>query len=212
MPKLDSEESDDGSRSSCEYQACNVSDFYISDMIFSGAPTGSYSEFDNKIDTMFQPDYKFEESSLLCDLTEDYMVLPFLEEKLDPGNDFDGRPQEEFVTEADNSSLYTAIHQLKSCNQEIHMDTYTDQEYDCFDPQMYIRSLPDQSDVPFTLLQNSGTNEKQNNKQITLVLDLDGKYTVLCDFFELKYMLIQACFILAVRLIFSCGCPDLFSK
>ncbi|KAL8460810.1 hypothetical protein ACS0TY_032352 [Phlomoides rotata] len=167
VPQLDSEESDDGSRSSCESQACNVSDFYISDMIFSGAPTGSYSEFDDKIDTLF--DYKLEESSLFCDLTDEYMVLPFLEEKLDAGNDFDGRPQEETATEAGNPSLYTAIHQLKSCNQEAHMDTYTDQEYDCFDPQMYIRSLPDQSDVPFTLMQTSVTNEKQ----ITLVLDLD---------------------------------------
>lgn len=154
-------------------------------MIFSGAPTGSYTEFDNKTDTVFLPDYKFEESSLLCDLTEEYLVFPFLEEHLDAGNDFDGRPQDETVTEADNSSLYTAIQQLRSCNQEAHLDTYVDQEYECFDPQMYIRSLPDQSDVPFTLLENLVTNEKQNNKQITLVLDLDGKFTVLRSFFKL---------------------------
>lgn len=179
VPQLDSEDSDDSSRSSCEYQACNVSDFYISDMIFSGAPTGSNSEFDNKTDAVFLPDNKFEESSLLCDFTEEYMALPFLGENLDAGHDFDGRPPEETVIDDDNSCLYMAIHQLRSCNQDSHINTYTDQDYECFDPQMYIRSLPDQPDMAVTLLPTSVSNEKQNAKQITLVLDLDGKYIVL---------------------------------
>ncbi|KAH6825581.1 hypothetical protein C2S53_017553 [Perilla frutescens var. hirtella] len=171
VPQLDTEDSDDGSRSSCEYQACNVSDFYISDMIFSGTPSGSNSQFDNKTDTVFLPDYKFEESSLLCDISEEYMALPFLEENLDAGHDFDGRPPQETI-DAENSSLYMAIHQLKSCNNDSQINTYTDQDYECFDPQMYIRSLPDQPDVSFTLLSTSVSNEKQN-KEITLVLDLD---------------------------------------
>ncbi|XP_057764119.1 uncharacterized protein LOC130985261 isoform X2 [Salvia miltiorrhiza] len=171
VPQLDSEDSDDCSRSSCEHQACNISDFYISDMIFSGAPSGNNSQFDNRTDTDFLPDYKFEESSLLCDLTEEYMALPFLEENLDTGHDFDGRPPQETI-DPDNSSLYMAIHQLKSCNQDSQINTCSDQDYECFDPQMYIRSLPDQPDVAFSLLPTSVSNEKQN-KQITLVLDLD---------------------------------------
>ncbi|KAI3466791.1 hypothetical protein Pfo_023454 [Paulownia fortunei] len=173
LPRLDSEDSDDGCRSSCEYQACNVSDFYISDMIFSGPPVGSNSVLDNKADPMFLPDYKCEESSLLCDLNEEYMVLPFLEDILDTGYDHDGRPSEETIVDADNSSLYMAIHQLRSYNQDSHVDAYPDPDYECFDPQMYIRNLPDQPDLSFNLLPTSVPNEKRNTKQITLVLDLD---------------------------------------
>lgn len=146
-------------------------------MIFSGAPSGNNSQFDNRTDTDILPDYKFEESSLLCDLTEEYMALPFLEENLDTGHDFDGRPPQETI-DSEDSSLYMAIHQLKSCNQDSQINTYSDHDYECFDPQMYIRSLPDQPDVAFSLLPTSVSNEKQN-KQITLVLDLDGKCIIL---------------------------------
>ncbi|KAI3456069.1 hypothetical protein Pfo_012732 [Paulownia fortunei] len=173
VPQLDSEDSDDSSRSSCKYQACNVSDFYISDMIFSGPPIGSNSDFDNKTDTVFLPDYKCEESSLLCDLTEEYMVLPFLEDSLDTGRDHGGRPSEETIVDADNSSLYMAIHQLRSYDEDSQIISYPDQDYECFDPQMYIRNLPDQPDMAFTLLPTAVPNDKQNTKQITLVLDLD---------------------------------------
>lgn len=171
VPQLDTEDSDDGSRSSCEYQACNLSDFYISDMIFSGAPSERNSHFDNKEDSVFLPDYRFEESSLLCDLTEEYMALPFLEDNLGAGHDFDGRPPQETI-DAENSSLYMAIHQLKSCNQDSQINAYSDQDHDCFDPQMYIRNLPDQTDTAFNLLPTTMSNEKPN-KEITLVLDLD---------------------------------------
>ncbi|KAK4399308.1 cold-regulated inner membrane protein 1, chloroplastic [Sesamum angolense] len=182
VPQLDSEDSDDSSRSSCEYQACSVSDFYISDMIFSGPPVGSnypgepigsHSEFDDRTDALLLPDYKCEESSLLCDLTEECMVLPFLEDTLATGCDHDGGPSEETILDADNSSLYMAIHQLRSHNQDSHINTYSDQDYECFDPQMYIRNLPEQPDVAFTSPPTSVPNGKQNAKQITLVLDLD---------------------------------------
>ncbi|KAG6407234.1 hypothetical protein SASPL_130220 [Salvia splendens] len=170
VPQLDSEDSDDCSRSSCEHQACNISDVYLSDMIFSGAPSGNDSQFDNRADTDFLPDYRFDESSLLCDLTEEYMALPFLGENLDTGHDFDGKPPQQNIDS--DSSLYMAIHQLKPCSQDSQLNTYSDQDYDCFDPQMYIRSLPDQPDVAFSLLPTRVSDEKQS-KQITLVLDLD---------------------------------------
>ncbi|KAK6154875.1 hypothetical protein DH2020_009123 [Rehmannia glutinosa] len=178
MPQLDSEDSDDGSCSSCEFQACNVSDFYISDMIFSGPLIGTNSVLDNKADTMFLPDPKCGESSLLCDMNEEYMVLFFLENTLNTGHDHDCRPSEETIINADNSSLYMTIHQLRSYNQVSHVDMYPESDYECFDPQMYIRNLPNQPDMAFNLLPSSMANEKQNTKQITLVLDLDGKYVV----------------------------------
>ncbi|KAL7089266.1 hypothetical protein ACP275_13G178200 [Erythranthe tilingii] len=170
VPQLDSEDSDDSSRGSCKYQP-DTSDFYISDMIFSGPPTESNS--DNRKETAFLSDYKCEEASLLCDWTEEYMVLPFLEDTLDTGHDHDGKPSEESIQNPDNSSLYTAIHQLRSYDEDSNAHTYPDQDYEYFDPQMYIRNLPDQSDMASSFLPTSVPNDKQNTKKITLVLDLD---------------------------------------
>ncbi|GER42753.1 CTD small phosphatase-like protein [Striga asiatica] len=100
VPQLDNEDSDDSSKNSCKYnQACNVTDFYISDMIFSASPIGSNSDFSSGTKSFFLPDYQFdEESSLLCyDLTEDHMVLPFLEDtfdtRLDNGDTSSKEPQ-----------------------------------------------------------------------------------------------------------------------
>ncbi|PIN13823.1 TFIIF-interacting CTD phosphatase, including NLI-interacting factor [Handroanthus impetiginosus] len=173
VPQLDSEDSDDSSGSSCEYQACSGPDFHISDIIFSELPPGSNSNFDNKTDAMFLPDYKCGDSSLLCDLTEEYLVLPFLEDAFDTGYDNDGRPSEENFIDVDNSSLYMGSHQIRSYSQDSHIDTYPDQDYECFDPQMYIRNVPYQPDMASTLVPASVPHEKQNTKQITLVLDLD---------------------------------------
>ncbi|KAL3616948.1 hypothetical protein CASFOL_039342 [Castilleja foliolosa] len=169
VPQFNSDDIDDSSRNSCKYQACNVSDFYISDMIFSALPSDS----DNKTDTVFLPDYQFEESSLLCDLTEEYMVLPFLEDTLDTGHDHLGRPSSETNTDSDSSSLYMAIHQLRPCSQDSYINSYPDQDYEIVDPQMYIRNIPDQPDVSLSVLPTSVPNNKQSTKKITLVLDLD---------------------------------------
>ncbi|KAL6546430.1 hypothetical protein OROMI_022151 [Orobanche minor] len=174
VPQLDSEDSDDSSINSCKYQACNVSDFYIPDMIFSALPVGSNAECDNRTDTVFLPDYQLEESNLLCDLTEEYMVFPFLEEdSLDSGRDHGDRPWKETNTDADSSSLYMAIHQLRSYDQDSHTNSYPVQDYECLDPQMYIRKFADQRDMSFSVLPTPVPNNKQSTKQITLVLDLD---------------------------------------
>jgi CTD small phosphatase-like protein 2 len=141
-------------------------------MIYSGPSIGNSSKFDSKTDAVFLPDYKCEESSLLCDLTEEYMLLPFLEDTLNIGCDLGDKQSEENIAHADNSSLYMAIHQLRSHNQDTSINTYPDQDYECFDPQMYIRNLPDQVDL-HTLSPTPVPNGKQNTKQITLVLDLD---------------------------------------
>ncbi|CAA0823692.1 SCP1-like small phosphatase 4 [Striga hermonthica] len=140
VPQLDSEDSDDSSKNSCKYnQACNVTDFYISDMIFSASPIGSNSDCSSGTKSFFLSDYQLDdESSLLCyDLTEEHMVLPFLEATFDPRLENGETP-------------------AKDCES--------------FDPQMYIKSPPYQADMafPVRVLAN-----KQSNKKITLVLDLD---------------------------------------
>ncbi|KAL6567324.1 hypothetical protein OROGR_000992 [Orobanche gracilis] len=174
VPQLDSEDSDDSSINSCKYQACNVSDFYISDMIFTALPVGSNAECDNRTDTFFLPDYQLEESSLLCDLTEEYMVFPFLgEDSLDSGRDHGDRPWKETNTDADSSSLYMAIHQLRSYDQDSHTNSYPVHDYECLDPQIYIRKFADQRDTSFSVLPTPLPNNKPSTSQITLVLDLD---------------------------------------
>ncbi|XP_028095563.1 CTD small phosphatase-like protein 2 [Camellia sinensis] len=101
------------------------------------------------------------------------MILPFLEDTMDAGGDHDGRTCEDTITDSDDSSLYLAIHQLRSCNEEPDINPYSDSDQlECFDPHMFIRSLPDPSDmVPnfhHTLL-----NKTQKMKSTTLLLDLD---------------------------------------
>ncbi|PIN04824.1 TFIIF-interacting CTD phosphatase, including NLI-interacting factor [Handroanthus impetiginosus] len=173
MPRLDSEDSDDGSRSSCGYQECNMSDFYISDMNFSGPATGRHSAVGNKADTTFLPDYKCEQPSLLCDLKEDYVVSPFLEDNMGIGYDHDGGVTEETTIDGGSSSLHMAIHQLGSYNQDSHIDTYPEPDCESFDPQIYIRNPLDQPDMAYSLMPTSMPSGKQNMKPITLVLDLD---------------------------------------
>ncbi|XP_051124969.1 uncharacterized protein LOC127247235 [Andrographis paniculata] len=164
VPQLDSEDSDDCSRSS---------DLYVSDMIFSAPSNGSSSVIDDETNAVFPLDFRCGDSALYCDLMKEYMTLPFSENALDTGSDHDGRPSEENFVNVDNSSLYTMIHQLRPNEPDSDMIPYPDQEYEGFDPQVYIRNLPDQHDIGSILSPNSIPNKKQDNKQITLVLDLD---------------------------------------
>ncbi|KAL2484322.1 SCP1-like small phosphatase 4 [Forsythia ovata] len=174
VPQLDTEDSEDSSPSSCKYQPCNMSDFYISDIIFSGSPAESNSVLDNNTDTTFLPDYKCEESSLFCELAEQYLLLPFLEDRLETGCDRDDKSCGETFIDVNNSSLFLGIHQLRSCKQESDVNIYPNlDQVECFDPHIYIRNLPDQLDVASTLLPATLPKEKQKSKQITLVLDLD---------------------------------------
>ncbi|KAL7168603.1 hypothetical protein ACSBR2_038939 [Camellia fascicularis] len=102
------------------------------------------------------------------------MILPFLEDTMETGGNHDGRTCEDTIIDSDDSNLYLAIHQLRSCNEEPDVNPYSDSDQlECCDPHMFIRNLPDLPDVapnfhPTTLL-----NETQKMKSITLILDLD---------------------------------------
>ncbi|CAL5391515.1 unnamed protein product [Camellia sinensis] len=154
---LGADDSDDNNRSSSEYQTCIVSNFYISDMIVASLPIEGNSP------------------STFFDVAKEYMILPFLEDTMEAGGDHDGRTCEDTIIDADDLSLYLAIHQLRSCNEEPDVNPYLDSDQsECFDPHMFIRNLPDLPDVvpnfhPTTLL-----NETQKMQSTTLVLDLDG--------------------------------------
>ncbi|KAI3741512.1 hypothetical protein L1987_59186 [Smallanthus sonchifolius] len=158
VPSLEDEDSDSINKNSCEYQSCNVSDFFISDMIVSSSPIE---------EAICLPNYECDESSIFLD--DEYMILTFLEDS----NDCDDRIKNcsEPVMASEESNLYRAIHQLTSCNQELDVNNYPDWDpAECLDPQMFIKNLPDLSEVETNLCPTVSPWER---KTVTLVLDLD---------------------------------------
>lgn len=152
--------SGDEDRNSCEYQSCNVSDFFISDMSVSSPPIERSSSSYGITEATCLPDYGCDESNIFFD--DDYMILPFLEDSIDTCNkeEDDSRNSLEPVMVSEESSLYLAIHQLRSCNQEIEVNNYPEWDpAECLDPQMFVKNLPDLSEV--------------ERKTVTLALDLD---------------------------------------
>lgn len=169
-PRLD--DCDENDRSSCEYQTCNVSDFYISDMIFSELPIKGHCVYDFNETAPF-PDYKCDEPSTCLD--EEVMILPFLEDTLESSNAHDSRLCEDSIINSVDSSFYVSLHQLKSYNQESDVNTYqVSDQAECLDLDFFIRTLTDVSDVATnpcpTNVKPEGTRKK---KSTTLVLDLD---------------------------------------
>nr|XP_043620959.1 carboxy-terminal domain RNA polymerase II polypeptide A small phosphatase 2-like isoform X2 [Erigeron canadensis] len=116
------------------------------------------------------PDYGCYESNLFFD--DEYMILPFLEDSVDTRNDPDDCiNHSEAVMVSEESNLYLAIHQLKSSNQDPDVNLYPDWDpSECLDPQMFIRNLPDLSEVGTNLCPATLPGER---KTVTLVLDLD---------------------------------------
>ncbi|PSS28988.1 CTD small phosphatase-like protein [Actinidia chinensis var. chinensis] len=199
---LGADDSDDNSRSSCEYQTCHVSDFHFSDMIVPGSddnrrrsceyqtcsisdcrisdifvadlPIESNSVCEDISDATCLPDYECDQSSMLFDLAEEYMILPFLEDTMQASSNNDDRTCEDIIIDSDDSSLYIAIHQLRSCNQEDDANPYLDlDQSDGFDPHMFIRNLPELPDAAENFLPAVLPKEMQKQNSITLVLDLD---------------------------------------
>ncbi|KAF8413617.1 hypothetical protein HHK36_001609 [Tetracentron sinense] len=176
VPHLTVDDSDDGSSSSCDYLSCNVSDFYISDISVTGFPLNGNTGFDDTIDTNPYPflDYDCAELNMMFDMADKYMILPFLEETVETSTTHIAKSCEEAMMNSDDSCLYFAIHQMKSCNQEPDVNPLSvdSNEADWFDPHLFIRNLP-LSDVvpnfPPVLL----PKETRKRKSITVVLDLD---------------------------------------
>uniref|UniRef100_A0A5B6ZQL3 FCP1 homology domain-containing protein n=1 Tax=Davidia involucrata TaxID=16924 RepID=A0A5B6ZQL3_DAVIN len=174
VPQLGADDRDDNSRSSCEDQTCNASDFYIADMIVAGLPIESNLVYDDMTETTSFFDYRCDEPNMLFDMTEEYMVLPFLEDTMETSNGHDDRTCEEAIIDSYDSSLYLAIHQMRSCNQESDVNPYPDlDQAECFDPHMFIRNLPDLPDEATNFRPTILPKETLKTKRITLVLDLD---------------------------------------
>ncbi|KAL7168634.1 hypothetical protein ACSBR2_038968 [Camellia fascicularis] len=93
---------------------------------------------------------------------------------MEAGGDHDDRTCEDAIIDSDDSSLYLAIHQLRSYNEEPDVNPYSDSDQlECFDPHMFIRNLPDLPDVAPNFHPTALLNKTQKMKSTTLVLDLD---------------------------------------
>ncbi|KAL5577131.1 hypothetical protein UlMin_018830 [Ulmus minor] len=171
MSWFGADDSDDN-RSSSDYQPCDISDFYISDMIVSSFPFNG-NAFDETSETNCFPDYKCSEPNLLFDVDEQYMVLPSLEDFVRSSDAHDDKSCEQAAMDPNDSGLYLVIDQVRPCNQESAVNSSDSDQVDGFDPQSFIRNLPELSDVVSNFQPNGPPEETHKKKSITLVLDLD---------------------------------------
>ncbi|KAJ4845045.1 hypothetical protein Tsubulata_010835 [Turnera subulata] len=168
---LGTDDSDDN-RSACDYQTCNVSDFFISDMIISGLPFDGSALVDDITEANLFPDYKCSGPNMFFDVAEECMILPFLEDTVKVSNCNEMKPCEENMRDSDNGSLYLAINQIRPCNDEADSNNDSEQAEE-FDPQFFIKNLPELSDVVSNFRPPALSKEPGRRKPITLVLDLD---------------------------------------
>ncbi|KAE8689475.1 CTD small phosphatase-like protein 2 [Hibiscus syriacus] len=171
LPAFGPDDSDDY-RSSFGSQTCNVSDFFISDMIIASIPFDG-NVIDNNISGTYSfPDFKCSEPSMLFDVAEQYFILPFLEDTVNTNDINDVQLHEESMMAQDNTSLRLPIDEMRSCIQESDVNSDSDQADD-FDPQSFIKNLPELSDVVSSFRPADVPTEAWTRKPITLVLDLD---------------------------------------
>ncbi|KAM5587779.1 hypothetical protein ABKV19_006296 [Rosa sericea] len=165
----------DDNRSSCDNQSCDVSDFYISDMIISSLPFSGDAFADDICEMNCFPDYKCAESNILFDVSEQYMVLPFLEDTVRNSNTntLDDKLCQEAVMDTDRAGLYLEMGQMRPCYQDTVVNSSDSDQAECFDPQLFIKNLPELSDVVSNFQPNILPEEASKSKPVTLVLDLD---------------------------------------
>ncbi|KAH1048416.1 hypothetical protein J1N35_039200 [Gossypium stocksii] len=168
---LGTDDSDDN-KSSFGSQTCNVSDFFISDMIIASIPFDGNTVDDNISGTDAFPDFKCSEPSMLFDVAEQYMILPFLEDTVKANEINYVNLHEEAMMAQDNTGIHLAIGQMRSCVEDSDVNSDSDKADD-FDPQSFIKSLPELSDVVSSFRPAATAMEARRRKPITLVLDLD---------------------------------------
>ncbi|PIA41427.1 hypothetical protein AQUCO_02200086v1 [Aquilegia coerulea] len=166
---------DNGSRNSCDYQTCNVSDFHISDMIVSSLPFDETQEYNDIIEVDPFPNHECLDHDMIFDMTGRYMILPFLEETVEVSNTHNGESCELATMNSDDACLYLAIQQMNGCDQEPEVNCHSVDPYevDGSDPHMFIRDVADLSDVVPAFCPMLLPKETRKRKLVTLVLDLD---------------------------------------
>lgn len=160
----------DEGRNICDFETCDVSDFYISDMIITSLPFYG-SSLDDVGETNYLSACGSTEPSVFC-ASEQYIILPACEDDAKVGCITDTMPCEEAIMVHESASLYSAIAQIRSCNQESDVKGDMDKA-ECFDPQSFIKNLPELSEVELNGQPTLIPKQSPRRKTVTLVLDLD---------------------------------------
>ncbi|CAJ2661846.1 unnamed protein product [Trifolium pratense] len=160
----------DEGRNICDFETCDVSDFYISDMIITSLPFYG-SSLDDVGETNYLSAYGSTEPSEFCS-SEQYMILPAREDDAKVGCTTDTMSCEETIMVHESASLYSAIAQIRSCNQDSDVKGDLDKA-ECFDPQTFIKKLPELSEVELNGQHTLIPKQSLRRKTVTLVLDLD---------------------------------------
>nr|XP_029121014.1 CTD small phosphatase-like protein 3 [Elaeis guineensis]XP_029121015.1 CTD small phosphatase-like protein 3 [Elaeis guineensis] len=173
LPHLVADDSDDGSCSSSGSQTCSVLNFHGSES-FSTLPYDTDMGFTDVMSAACSS-HELTNSDIMIDMAERYMILPFLEKTAETNNIQVEESYEETMMNSDDASLYLAIHQMKSSDQETEITCHAGDldEIECFDPQLLFRSLPDLPEALSSICPILLPKEMQQRKPITLVLDLD---------------------------------------
>ncbi|CAN0910931.1 CTD small phosphatase-like protein 2 [Linum grandiflorum] len=148
-----------------DYRTCKISDFSISNMITSCLPFDG-NAMDLEIESF--PGYRWVEPSMFFDhVAQECLLLPFLE---DITKSTDSNDTKSGVESTGDDSAFT---QLSTNNQDSDPISDSDQ-VDNFDPQLFIRNLPELSEVVSNFQPSTTfTKDSQRRKSVTLVLDLD---------------------------------------
>ncbi|CAH2046208.1 unnamed protein product [Thlaspi arvense] len=137
-------------------QTCNVSDFYISDVLIASLPFDESGNNDAFAEISPLPHYIF---------PEQYMLLPYLEDG--SANTDDVKSDVDTRINLDNHDLFLAFNRTRSHNTE--PDHAESEQAEDFDPQLFIKNQPELSDV----VSNYWPRDTLRKKAVTLVLDLD---------------------------------------
>uniref|UniRef100_A0A1J3FWZ4 CTD small phosphatase-like protein 2 n=1 Tax=Noccaea caerulescens TaxID=107243 RepID=A0A1J3FWZ4_NOCCA len=149
---------DESSNKICfDNQTCNVSDFYISDVLIASLPFDESGNSDAFTEISPLPHYIF---------PEQYMILPYLEDG--SANTDDVKSDVDSRINLDSHDLFLAFNRTRShtVQPEDHAESEQAEE---FDPQLFIRNQPELSDV----VSNYWPRDNLRKKAVTLVLDLD---------------------------------------
>lgn len=137
----------------------DVSDFFISDMIVSTSRNERISSYSTISEATCLLDYERDELSRFS--FDEYMLLPFLGDNIETNS----HDEDNSSICPEESSIYVAIHQSKSFNQESEINSFPEWDpLECLNPQMFIRNFLDFSEMH---------QQSRDMKSITLALDLD---------------------------------------
>ncbi|KAL0737254.1 hypothetical protein Bca4012_013464 [Brassica carinata] len=138
-------------------QTCNVSDFFISDVLIASLPFDESGNNDAFTEISPLPHFIF---------PEQYMLLPYLEDGA--ANTDDVKSDADNRITLDNHDLFLAFNRTRSHNMQPEDRAESEQAED-FDPQLFIKNQPELSDV----VSSYWPRDTLRKKDVTLVLDLD---------------------------------------